>query len=304
MAHSHPSRTTAARNMLRRAAALTLVFAGFEALGGWWTGSLALLSDAGHMLTDGAALALGALAGWMARRPPSRRHSYGFGRAEVFAAVVNAGALLAIAAAIGYEAINRLERPGEVQGAAAAAIALAGLVLNIAVMRWLSPHRHDLNARAALLHVIGDLLGSLAAIASGTVIAITGWMPIDPIASLLICALIAVSSLRLLREGVHALMEGVPLSISTDAVGEAMARIEGVSSVHDLHIWTLSGSHTALSAHVVVRSLADWQRLLDVMQELLRDRFAIEHVTLQPESDTRPLVRKTHSKVRGSRRPL
>lgn len=178
----------------------------------------------------------------MASRPPSRRHSYGFGRAEIFAAVVNSGAMLAIAAAIAYEAVARLERPGEVQGAAAAAIALAGLALNIAVMRWLLPHRHDLNARAALLHVAGDLPGSVAAIVSGSVIAMTGWMTIDPIASLFICALIAVSSLRLLREGAHALMEGVPLSISTDAVGEAMARIRGVGSVHDLHIWTLSSA--------------------------------------------------------------
>jgi cobalt-zinc-cadmium efflux system protein len=265
------------------AAALTLGFAGIEALGGWWTGSLALLSDAGHMLGDGAALLLAALAGWMARRPPSRLHSYGFGRAEVFAAVINAGALLAIAAAIGFEAIERLGQPHEVQGGTAALIALAGLALNLWILRRVAPHRHDMNARAAALHVLGDTLGSVAALASGAIIVLTGWTPIDPLASLLICVLIVVSSLRLLREGVHALMEGVPLRLSVQAVGMEMAKHEAVESVHDLHIWTLSGSRIALSAHVIVRDLSRWERTLHELQDLLRGQFGIEHVTLQPE---------------------
>ena len=273
---------------LALAAALTLGFAGIEALGGWWTGSLALVSDAGHMLGDGVALLLAALAGWMARRPPSRLHSYGFGRAEVFAAVINAGALLAIAAAIAYEAVARLGQPREVQGGAAALIALAGLALNLWILRRIAPQRHDMNARAAALHVLGDTLGSVAALASGAIIVLTGWTPIDPLASLLICALIAVSSLRLLREGVHALMEGVPLRLQVQAVGMEMARHEALESVHDLHIWTLSGSRIALSAHVVVRDLARWDRTRHELQDLLRERFGIEHVTLQPESSARP----------------
>ncbi|MEX0638688.1 MAG: cation diffusion facilitator family transporter, partial [Burkholderiales bacterium] len=149
------------------AAGATLGFAAIEALGGWWTGSLALLSDAGHMLGDGAALLLAALAGWMARRPPSGRHTYGLGRAEVFAALVNGGALLVIAAAIAYEAFERFGQPREIQGGAAALIALAGLGLNLWILRRIAPHRQDMNARAAALHVLGDTLGSVAALVSG-----------------------------------------------------------------------------------------------------------------------------------------
>lgn len=287
MAHVHPPQAHVenhAEPALRLAAALTLGFAAIEALGGWWTGSLALLSDAGHMLGDGTALLLAALAGWMARRPPSSRHSYGFGRTEVFAAVINGGALLVIALVIGHEAIARLGQPRDVLGGTATLIALAGLALNLWILRRIAPHRHDMNARAAALHVLGDTLGSVAALVSGAVIFVTGWTPIDPLASLLICLLIAVSSLRLLREGVHALMEGVPLRLSAEAVGLEMARHESVVSVHDLHIWTLSGSRTALSAHVIVRDLTRWDRTLHELQHLLRERFGIEHVTLQPES--------------------
>jgi cobalt-zinc-cadmium efflux system protein len=287
--HPHPPHDSG--GALRAAAALTIAFALIEALGGWWTGSLALLSDAGHMLTDGAALALGAAAAWMARLPPSRRHSYGLGRAEIFAALVNAAAMLVIVAAIAYEAVLRLRQPGEVQGFAAALIALGGLALNLAVFRWLAPHGHDLNARAARLHVLADALGSVAALVSGILIVTTGWTRVDPIASLLICLLIAGSSLRLLRESLHALMEGVPHGLSVEAIGGEMARIEGVLSVHDLHVWMLSGSRTALSAHVVVRSMHHWDHTLVELQTRLHDKFGIDHVTLQPESGTRPLVR-------------
>ena len=279
-------------NPLGVAAGLTIAFALLEALGGWWTGSLALLSDAGHMLTDGAALGLAAAAGWMARLPPSRRHSYGLGRAEVFAALVNAGTMLLITAVLVYEAVSRLNAPpGEVKGAATALIALAGLAVNLLVLRWLSPHGHDLNTRAARLHVLGDALGSLTALAAGAVIAFAGWTRIDPIASLAICALIALSSLRLLRESAHALMEGVPHGLSVDTIGGEMARVEGVLSVHDLHVWMLSGSRVALSAHVMVRSMTHWDRVLAELQSRLHEKFGIDHVTLQPESVTRPLVR-------------
>jgi cobalt-zinc-cadmium efflux system protein len=273
------------------AAALTLGFAAIEALGGWWTGSLALLSDAGHMLGDGAALLLAALAGWMARRPPSGRHSYGLGRAEVFAALINGGALLVIVMVIAYEAIARLGQPREVLGGTAMLIALAGLAVNLGILKWLAPHKHDMNARAAALHVMGDTLGSVAALVSGAVIFTTGWTPVDPLASLFICVLIAITSLRLLREAMHALMEGVPLRLSVEAVGMEMAKHAAVASVHDLHIWTLSGSRVALSAHVIVRDLTHWDRTLHELQDLLRKRFGIEHVTLQPEPPAASVVR-------------
>jgi cobalt-zinc-cadmium efflux system protein len=288
--HDHPHHHHAAPGAgLRAAAIATVAFALVEALGGWWTGSLALLSDAGHMLTDGAALGLGALAAWMAQRPPSERHSYGLGRAEIVAALVNAGAMLAIVIALAYEAVVRFRDPTPVSGGAAAAIAAVGLALNLWVMRGL--HSHDMNTRAARLHVFGDALGSVAALASGLVIAATGWTRIDPIASLGICVLIAFSSWRLLRESLHALMEGVPQGLSVETIGAEMAHVDGVLSVHDLHVWTLSGSRTALSAHVVVKSLAQWERMRAELQERLHQRFGIDHITLQPESTTRPLVR-------------
>jgi cobalt-zinc-cadmium efflux system protein len=276
---------------LRWAATLTVGFAAIEAVGGWWTGSLALISDAGHMLTDGAALGLAALAAWAARRPPSARHSYGLGRAEVFAALANALAMLAIAGGIAYEALGRWQSPSPVKGGAAALIALVGLAINLVILRRLTPHSHDLNTRAAMLHVVGDAMGSAAALVAGVVIAATGWLRVDAIASIAICLLIAASALRITREGVHALMEGVPRGVSVDAVGLEMARVDGVVSVHDLHVWTLSGSRSALSAHVVVSNMRDWDRTLRVLQECLREKFGIDHVTLQPESDARPLVR-------------
>lgn len=289
-AHAH-AEAPRAGSTLRVAALVTIAFAIVEGAGGWWTGSLALLSDAGHMLTDGAALGLGALAAWMARRPPSERHSYGLGRAEVVAALINAAAMLVIIAALAYEAIVRLREPAPVAGGVAALIAAVGLALNLWVMRRLAPHQHDMNTRAARLHVLGDVLGSLAALGSGALIAVTGWTRIDPIASLLICALIALSSVRLLRESLHALMEGVPPGMSVEAIGGEMAQVDGVLSVHDLHVWTLSGSRTALSAHVVVRSMGQWERTLVELQRRLHERFGIDHVTLQPETATRPLVR-------------
>jgi cobalt-zinc-cadmium efflux system protein len=289
--HHHHRHGQGVGGALRAAAALTIGFAVLEAIGGWWTGSLALLSDAGHMLTDGAALGLGAFAAWMARRPPSARHSYGLGRAEIFASLLNAATMLVIVAAIAYEALLRFRTPAEVNGAGAAAIAAVGLALNIAVLRWIAPHSHDMNARAARLHVLGDVLGSVAALLSGAVIAVSGWTTIDPLASLLICLLIAASSLRLLRESLHALMEGVPLGLSVEAIGGEMASVENVVSVHDLHVWTLSGSRAALSAHVVVRSMGRWDFTLRELQARLHDKFGIDHVTLQPESGVRPLLR-------------
>jgi cobalt-zinc-cadmium efflux system protein len=287
--HHHERRAGPA---LRAAALLTVAFAAVEAFGGWWTGSLALLSDAGHMITDGASLGLAAIAAWMARRPPTERHSYGLGRMEVVAALVNAAAMLVIVGALAYAALLRLASPSVVDGASAAAIAAVGLALNLWIMRRLAPHHHDMNTRAARLHVFGDALGSIAALSSGALIALTGWTRVDPAASLLICALIALSSLRLLRESVTALMEGVPPGLSVERIGAEMASVEGVVSVHDLHVWTLSGSLTALSAHVVVQSMAPWERVLQALQTRLHERFGIDHVTLQPESLAKPLIRR------------
>lgn len=262
---------------------VTLLYAGVEAGAGWWAGSLALLSDAGHMLTDALALALASAAAWAARRPPTHRLSFGLQRIEILAALGNAGFMLAVILGIAWSAADRLLHPVPVQGMVVTGVALVGLAVNIGVA-WLLAHGEEtLNTRAALLHVLGDLLGSVAALASGLVIQFTGWTPADPLLSLFICALILFSTLRLAREAVHALLEGVPPGLTLPEVGRRMATIDGVVSVHDLHIWSLSSRHAALSAHVVVRDLDDWPRILAALTELLRTDFEIGHATLQPE---------------------
>ncbi len=262
---------------------LTLGFALVEAFGGWWFNSLALLGDAGHMFSDAVALGLAAIAAWVSRRPPSAQHSYGLMRAEVIAALLNSLLMLAVVIGIVVEAIKRLQQPQLVSGAAVMGIALIGLVINIIVALVLSRGEHNMNTRAALLHVIGDLLGSVAALIAGAVIYYTGWMPIDPILSLVICALILYSTLRLLRDALHVLMEGVPPHLDLRAVGQSMAGVSGVSSIHDLHIWMLSSGMPALSAHVVLQRMSDWIGILQEMRDLLRQRYGIDHVTLQPE---------------------
>ncbi|MEO1765644.1 cation diffusion facilitator family transporter [Thiobacter aerophilum] len=262
---------------------LTLGFAVVEAVGGWWAGSLALISDAGHMLTDAFSLGLAALAARIARQPPSARHSYGLARAEVVGGLVNGLLMLGVITFILIEAVDRLRHPQAVAGGWVMLIALIGLGINGLVAWVLSRGGAGLNVHAALLHVLGDLLGSVAALAAGAVVYFTGFTPADPILSLVVAGLILVATLRLLREVLHVLMEGVPASLDLDQVGQALAQVPGVESVHDLHIWTLASGRNALSAHVVLPDLARWPRILAAMQQLLHDRFGIEHVTLQPE---------------------
>lgn len=284
--HHHPAHHhhgPRGANSLFVALGLTLGFAAVEALAGWWSGSLALLGDAGHMVTDSTALGLAALAAWIARRPPSARHSYGLGRIEVLAAAINGLFMLLVVAAIVITAIERLHAVRPVAGGTAMGVAVIGLGVNVLVMLTLSRGEQSINTRAALLHVLGDLLGSIAAIISGAVIYFTGWLPIDPLASLFICALILVSSLRLLREAVHVLMEGVPSHVNLPEVGHAMAGVAGVKSVHDLHIWTAASGQVALSAHVVLTNMNAWNDTLQRLRVLLHERFGIDHVTLQPE---------------------
>lgn len=261
---------------------LTLGFAAVEALTGFWSGSLALLGDAGHMVTDSASLGLAAFAAALAKRPPTQRHTYGYGRVETLAALANVVFMVLVVVAISVVAVRRILEPGAVNGEAVTIVAAIGLCLNIGVA-WLLMHgEQTMNTRGALLHVLGDLLGSVAALVSGAVIMWTGWTPVDPLLSLLICALMLVSSLRLLREVLQALMEGVPVSLSTEQVGRLLASVPGVASVHDLHIWTLSSNRIALSAHLVVESLAHWPAVLAASRHALAEQ-GITHVTLQPE---------------------
>ncbi len=250
------------------AIAITFVFAAVEAIGGWWAGSLALLGDAGHMVTDSAALLLSFLAARLAQRPPSAAMSYGWRRAEVMAALLNALFMLAVVAVLVITAIDRLRSPVPVQGGLVMLIAALGLLVNLLVLWQLhGAHSHALNMRGAVLHVIGDLLGSVAALASGLVVWLTGWVRIDPLLTLLICALILLSALRLLRDVLAVLMEATPAEVDLNAIRERLRALDGLEAVHDLHVWTLAGD-----------------RLLLTAQRLLRDEFGIAHATLQPES--------------------
>lgn len=271
---------------------LTLSFTGVEALAGWWSGSLALLSDAAHMFTDSSALGLAAAAAWLARRPPSIRHSYGLVRAEVLAALFNSLMMLVVLGYIVHEAIDRFSSPHAIAGGTVIGVAVIGLGINLLVAWILSRGEHTLNSRAAMLHVLGDALGSVAAISAGIVIVTTGWTPIDPLLSLLVAMLILVSALRLLREVVHVLMEGVPLQIQLESVGRDLAALPGVQRVHDLHVWTLSSGTVALSAHLDIRDLANWLHILAAARDMLAKQHGIAHVTLQPEVlNVVPLVR-------------
>ena len=292
--HAHPphhAHDHSASRFLPLALVLTLGFAAVEAIAGWWSGSLALLGDAGHMLTDAASLGLAALAARIALRPASARHSYGLRRVEALAALANGLFMLVIVGGLVWHAVERLLEPRAVAGEAVILVALGGLVLNLAVAWLLTRGEGDLNTRGALLHVIGDLLGSVAALASGIVILYTGWKPIDPLLTMLICGLILYSTLALLRQVVHTLLEGVPDGLSLPEVGHAMAGVEGVRSVHDLHIWSLDSNRSALSAHVVLADAARWPTVLAAERALLRSRFGIEHATLQPElPPAQPLV--------------
>jgi cobalt-zinc-cadmium efflux system protein len=278
------------RRALALALALTAGFALVEAAGGWYSGSLALLSDAGHMITDAAALGLALFADTVARRPPSRRASYGYGRAEVLAAFVNAIAMLAVVAGIAIEAFRRLLEPAPVAGGWVVGIALAGLVVNLLAAWVLARAAGSLNTRGALLHVMGDLLGSLAAIVAGGVIVATGWTPIDPLLSLAVALLILRSTWQLLRQSTGVLMEGVPAHLDYDAIGRSLAALPGVVDVHDLHVWHMSSEGIALSAHLSLGRGDDWLATLAHARRILASEYGIRHATLQPTWPVAPAV--------------
>lgn len=281
-AHSeHHAHDVSSRAMVL-ALALTAAFAVVEAAGGYWAHSLALISDAGHMFTDAAALALGLVAQVVSRRPPSGRNSYGYARAEVIGAFVNALAMLAIVVWIAVQAVQRLLAPAPVAGQAVMLIAVVGLCINLGVAWTLSRSAHNLNTRAALLHVLSDLLGSVAALIAGAVVYFTGWTPVDPLLSLAVALLILQSTWSLLRDSIRVLMEGVPTHLSYEEIGRAMSGHTGVQGVHDLHVWHMSSDRIALSAHVTIADPVQWPRILAALQRLLDQRFGIDHVTLQP----------------------
>lgn len=287
-AHDHSLAADAVSlRALGAALALTAGYALVEALGGWLAGSLALLSDAGHMATDAAALGLALFAQWVARRPPSPRASYGYARAEVLAAFVNALALLLLIGFIVVEAFRRVTTPAPVAGGTVLAIATVGLLVNL-LTAWVLSRASSTGARSALLHVLSDALGSIAAIVAGAVIVTTGWTPIDPLLSLLTAVLILRATWRLLAQTTGVLMEGVPAHLDYQEIGVALSGIAGVVGVHDLHVWQMSSRHAALSAHVTIESGDAWLPVLDAARQMLATRFHIDHVTLQPSWPVQP----------------
>ncbi|HEU0077390.1 MAG TPA: cation diffusion facilitator family transporter [Longimicrobiaceae bacterium] len=285
--HSHGG-SYGAENQKRLAVVLGLSAAYMvaEVVGGLLTNSLALLADAGHMLSDVAALALSMFAIWIAQRPATAKHTYGFSRTEILAALLNGATLVAVSAYIFVEAYRRIGEPPEVQGALMVGIALGGLAVNLAGLWILSAGRSEsLNVRGAWLHVLTDALGSVGAIAAGGLIWAFGWNWADPAASVLIGVLVLYSSWALLKETVAVLMEGAPGHIDVDEVSEAIKRVPGVRAVHDLHVWTITSGLVAMSGHVVVDEEHFGQAMLREIREPLHDRFGIDHATIQLEQE-------------------
>ncbi|HUF01657.1 MAG TPA: cation diffusion facilitator family transporter [Gaiellaceae bacterium] len=279
--HDHDVRG-ANRQALALALAITATFTVVEVVGGVLTGSLALLADAVHMLSDNVSITLALVAVWLAGKPSTPERTFGFKRAEVLAALANGVTLVALSIWIFYEAIRRFRDSPEVLGGWMLAIALGGLVVNVAAGAILYRARgSSLNVEAALRHVLADLLGSIGVIGAALAILLTGWVQADPLASILIGVLVLASSWTILRDSTGILLESAPRGLDTHAVGERLAASPGVVEVHDLHVWTITSGFPALSAHVLVGRGEDCHGRRRELERLLADEFGIEHTTLQ-----------------------
>ena len=256
-----------------------------EAVGGWLTNSLALIADAGHMLTDVAALSLTLFAIWFATRPATSKKTYGYYRLEILAAFVNGIALVLLSIWIIYEAFERWTSPVAIAGTQMTVIAVGGLVINLIAAYLLhAEHKHDLNMRGAFLHVIGDLLGSVAAIVAGGLIVMFGWLWADALGSALISVIIIIGAWRLILDSVNVLLEGTPRHISLSAVETTITETPGVGGVHDLHVWTISSGIDALSAHITHDESVSHSELLAMVRNKLHEEFGIDHLTIQMET--------------------
>jgi cobalt-zinc-cadmium efflux system protein len=272
-----------ARKALALALALVAGFAVVEALAGLVAGSVALLADAAHMLSDGLALGLALFAAWLSLRPATPERSFGWRRAEVLAALANAVVLVVLGVWIVWESVGRLSDPPTVTGGWVLVAGAAGLVVNLAAARLLHGAGSGLNVRAAMLHVLADLASSVGVVLAGLIVITTGWRYADPLTGLAIGVLVIASTVRVLRETIGVLLEGTPEGMDAREVGAAMASTPGVVGVHDLHLWTITSGFPALSAHVLVAAGADCHAIRRELEVLLRDRFELEHTTLQVE---------------------
>lgn len=261
---------------------LTLLFAIVELIGGLLSNSLALLADAAHMSSDVIALALAAFAGRLALKPAHSGMTYGYGRARVLSAQLNGFALWFLSGWIVWEAIGRLSTPPTVHGGMVIAIGAIGLIVNLIILTWLHGE-HDINSRAAFWHVVGDALGSVAAVVAGAVIYFTNWMPIDPILSFLVAAILAWGGWRLIRETTFELMEAAPKEMDIESIESCLLGMGGVAGTHHAHYWLLPDGRMAMSAHIEIESMSEWDAILAALLERLR-KLGVDHVTLQPES--------------------
>ncbi len=291
---SHDHRETAAarsRGVLIGTLVLTGSLLVVEVAGGLWTGSLALLADAAHMLTDVGGLALALFAIWIAARPPTPEKTYGYYRVEILAALVNALVLLVVAGAILFEAWQRILTPHEILAGPMLVVAVLGFAANLAGA-WLLHHgaRASLNVRAAYLEVLSDALASLGVIVAGVVVLLTGWLAADPLVSAAIGVFIVPRTWGLLRQAVNVLLEGTPAHLELGEIERAIEETPGVRRVHDLHVWTLTSGREAMSAHVVVGDLAGGERLLERLHALLHARFGVDHTTIQLETEPPPVL--------------
>lgn len=309
MAHAHQHRhsqgsgdRSSQRRRLKWALGLAASFMLVEVAGGLAANSLALLADAGHMLSDVAALGLSLFALWMAGRPSGPEKTYGYYRIEILAALVNGATLVALAVWIVVEAVGRLREPPEVQGPLMLGVAVAGLLVNVAALAVLHGGREEsLNVKGAWLHVLADALGSVQAIAAGVLIWTLGWHWADPVASVLIAVLIVYSSWSLLKDAVSVLMESAPGHIDVDEVRDAILGVDGVGEVHDLHVWTITSGFEALSAHVVPSNgEVEVGALLRRLRGELHERFGIDHVTLQVEPEACDPANESQALLRAS----
>jgi cobalt-zinc-cadmium efflux system protein len=306
MAHHHhghhhaPDRASSTR-ALGFALAMTVLLAAVEAVGGVLTGSLALLADAGHMVSDAASLALALVAVALARRPATPQRSFGLQRAEILAALANGMGLVLIAGLILWEAVGRLGQPGEVLAGPMLGVAAAGLAVNLASALVLARGAEEsLNRSAALRHVVADALGSVGAIVAALVILATGWRYADPLVSMLIAALVLASSRSILRDSLRVLLEEAPPGIDVGEVGRRMVGAEGVREVHDLHVWTITSGFPALAAHVLVGAGRDCHETRRVLERMLRGEFAIEHTTLQMDHEAESELLSIETRARAS----
>ncbi len=283
-AHRH-GRASDSRRRLLLVLTLTSIYLVAEVLGGLWTGSLTLLADAGHMLTDVAALGLALVAVWFSSRPATSQKTFGYYRIEIVAALVNGVALVLISLLILYEASQRWSSPPEVRSGAMIAIASGGLIINL-ICAWILRGRHeiDLNIRGAWLHVMSDALGSVAAIIAGVLMSVYGWYVADPLFSIVIGLLIIWSSWTLIRESTNVLLEGTPSHINLAAVERVILETHGVADVHDLHIWTITSGREALSAHVIHSHTISQPELLRDLRAKLQVQFGVDHLTIQMET--------------------